>query len=152
MKISAQEEYGLRILLRIAKAPEPSGVAISEISNSEGLTTHNVAKLCRILRLGGFINSHRGKDGGYFLAKPAQEIVIGNVLTTLGGRLFGDSFCENHRGLNQFCNNSIDCTIRSLWSILQNSIDEIVDNLTLADLIGPAPKLTPLTTQIPVKA
>ena len=61
MKITAQEEYGLRILLRIARASNSDGLTIPEISEAEGLSTHNVAKLCRILRLAGFIRSSRGK-------------------------------------------------------------------------------------------
>jgi len=54
MKFSAQEEYGLRCLLRIAYSKSPNGITIPEISEIEKLSQANVAKLLRILRLGGF--------------------------------------------------------------------------------------------------
>jgi Rrf2 family protein len=142
MKISAQEEYGLRILLRIAQSQSPDGITIPEISRSEGLSSHNVAKLCRILRLAGFVKSSRGSTGGYTLAMPVEKIVLGDILRTLGGRLFDDDFCGNHSGVLQLCTNSVDCTIRSLWQIIQINIDEVVDNITLKNLLGPTNDLS----------
>lgn len=141
MKISAQEEYGLRILLRIAQSPSSEGITIPEISRGEGLSNHNVAKLCRLLRMSGFIKSSRGKTGGYKLAKSAEKIILGDILNALGGRLFDEDFCGSHSGILQLCTNSVDCTIRSLWQIIQINIDEVVDNITLKNLLGPTKDL-----------
>lgn len=138
MKISAQEEYGLRILLQIAKTDNKNGLTISDISTAEGITSHNVAKLCRILRMAGFIKSSRGKGGGYALARSAQSISIADVLNVLGGRLFESDFCSNHSGSLQLCTNSVDCSIRSLWQVLQVSIDNVLNSLSLQDLIASA--------------
>ncbi|HKH59455.1 MAG TPA: Rrf2 family transcriptional regulator, partial [Flavitalea sp.] len=71
MKITAQEEYGLRILVRIASCKDEKGMSIPQLSEAEGITPHYVAKLARILRMEGFINSTPGYKGGYVLAKPA---------------------------------------------------------------------------------
>jgi len=79
MKFSTQEEYGLRCLLRICKA-EPKGLTITEISGMEGLSTAHVGKLLRILRMGEFIDSERGQNGGYKLSRPAEKIIIGEFL------------------------------------------------------------------------
>jgi Rrf2 family protein len=136
MKFSAQEEYGIRCLLRIAKATTPNGLTIPEISQLEGLTTSNVGKILRILRLGGFIESARGQTGGYKLARTPEEIIIGNVLSALGGKLYEDNFCSTHAGIEMICNNSIDCSIRSLWSTIQNLLDGVLSKITLRDLIG----------------
>jgi len=76
MKFSTQEEYGLRILLRIARDANGKGLTIPEISTAEGMTIHNTAKLLRILRIGGFLTSFRGQIGGYTLTKPANEIYL----------------------------------------------------------------------------
>ena len=73
MKITAQEEYGLRILIRIASCRDKEGMSIPQLSEAEGLSSHYVAKLTRILRLEGFINSTPGYKGGYVLAKPAKK-------------------------------------------------------------------------------
>ena len=76
MKITAQEEYGLRILIRIAACKSEEGMSIPQLSKEEGLSSHYIAKLTRILRMEGFINSTPGYKGGYVLAMSAQEIKI----------------------------------------------------------------------------
>ncbi len=136
MKISAQEEYGLRILIRIASSEKPDGLTIPEISKAEGLSQHNVAKLCRILRISGFINSSRGQAGGYFLSRPADKIIISEVLNDLGGQLFGDDFCASHSGIEDSCTNTVDCSARYVWQLIQDAIDRALANLTLGDLIN----------------
>ena len=72
MKLSSSEEYGLRCLLQLARQT-PGSLTIPEISQAEGITHHNVAKLLRILRQGGFVASARGQQGGYALAKPPTK-------------------------------------------------------------------------------
>ena len=136
MKFSSQEEYGLRLLLRIAKSDSPNGLTIPELSWVEGLSTANVAKILRILRLAGFIESARGQTGGYKLNKPANKIYVGEVLTTLGGKLYESGFCDLHAGIESICTNTIDCSIRSLWKTIQNMIDGVLSKLTLQDLLG----------------
>jgi Rrf2 family iron-sulfur cluster assembly transcriptional regulator len=135
MKFSSQEEYGLRCLLRIARDGEEKGLTIPEISQSEGITNPNAAKLLRILRLGGFLDSSRGQTGGYSLAKPADEIQVGDVLNVLGGKLYDKEFCDSFSGEVNICTNSIDCSIRSLWQMVQNSVDDVLHKLTLKDLL-----------------
>jgi len=134
MKFSSQEEYGIRCLLRIGKSK--NGLTIPEISALEGLSTANVGKLLRTLRLGGIIEATRGQSGGYKLAKPAEEIIIGDVLTVLGGKLFEDDFCSSHAGIENICTNSIDCSIRSLWKTIQSVVDNVVLKISLKDLLG----------------
>ena len=135
MKITAQEEYGLRILLRIASCKDPDGMSIPQLSEAEGISPHYVAKLTRMLRIDGFINSTPGYKGGYVLAKPATDIVINNVLKALGGPLYDMEFCGNHAGALRLCTNSIDCSSRSLWKMIQFTIDQLLDRVTLHDLV-----------------
>jgi Rrf2 family protein len=136
MKFNSQEEYGLRLLLRIGKSNSPNGLTIPEISELEGLTEANAGKILRILRLAGFIESSRGQTGGYKLSHPANEILIGDVLTSLGGKLYESSFCEHHAGVENICTNSIDCSIRSLWKTIQTMLDGVLNKITLQDLLG----------------
>src|SRR5258705_10159946 len=98
MKITAQEEYGLRILIRIGKCRDEQGMSIPRLSEAEGLSSHYVAKLTRVLRMGGIINSTPGYKGGYMLSRPAKEIKIKQVLKILGGVLFDQEFCGLHSG------------------------------------------------------
>ena len=136
MKFSTQEEYGLRLLLRIAKSGSQNGLTIPEISELEGLSTANVAKILRVMRLAGFIESARGQTGGYKLKKPANQILVGDVLTSLGGKLYESGFCDMHAGVENICTNSIDCSIRSLWKTVQNLLDEVLSKISLQDLLG----------------
>jgi Rrf2 family protein len=137
MKFSAQEEYGIRCLIRIGRYYE-KGIApnITQISKDEQLSQHNVAKLLRVLRMGGILESERGQSGGYTLTRPPEEIPIIDVMSVLGGRLFDDEFCTNHSGVASICSHTIDCSVRSLWKVIQNAVDEVVSKLTLKDLLG----------------
>lgn len=137
MKITAQEEYGLRILLRIARHDQPAGISIPAISEAEGLSAAYVGKLTRILRIAGYINSTPGYKGGYVLAQPAQEVNINQVMKILGGALYSKKFCEDYPGSLKLCTNSIDCSIRSLWQMIQLTVDQLLDKVTLNDLISP---------------
>ncbi|MBT8386484.1 MAG: Rrf2 family transcriptional regulator [Ignavibacteria bacterium] len=136
MKFSTQEEYGLRLLLRIAKSDSPNGLTIPEISELEGLSTANVGKILRMMRLSGFIESARGQTGGYKLNKPADQIPIGDILTSLGGKLYESGFCDMHAGIENICTNSIDCSIRSLWKTVQTLLDDVLSKISLQDLLG----------------
>ncbi|MCL5267040.1 MAG: Rrf2 family transcriptional regulator [Bacteroidetes bacterium] len=148
MKISAQEEYGMRCLLRIGSSNLPDGLTIPDISQMEGLTPANVAKLLRILRMGGFIESARGRSGGYKLAKPIDQIVIGEVLAVLGGRIYNPTFCDSHTGVSSVCNHIIDCSMRSLWRAVQNAVDVVLSRITLKDMLGNEKVVTELVTAL----
>ena len=152
MKFSAQEEYGLRCLIQIAKRGEGGSMTIPEISKLEGLTSTHAAKLLMILRKEGYITSARGQSGGYSLAANPSEIQIGKVLESLGGKLYDDEFCERHSGALDICTHAVDCSVRSLWQVVQKAVDEVVDNLTLADmLVTDKPNVTLFDTR-PVAA
>ncbi len=136
MKLSANEEYGLRCLIRVAYAGFAGRVlTIPEISQAEGVSPAYAAKILRELRKGGFVKATRGKEGGYALARPAEVIVIGHVIDALGGRLFESNFCSSHTGQVQTCTRSVDCSVRSLWRAVQVAVDQVLGKTTLRDLL-----------------
>jgi Rrf2 family protein len=135
MKLSAQEEYGLRCLLRVASAREGESLTIPEIGRQEALSIAYVAKLMRILRQGEFVKSVRGQTGGYTLARRPENIPVGEVLAALGGRLFEPGFCDQFSGLKRICTHSVDCSIRSLWGAVQGAVDAVLAGITLKDLL-----------------
>ena len=148
MKFSTQEEYGLRLLLRIGKSNSANGLTIPELSEQEKLSEANVGKILRVLRLTGFIESSRGQNGGYKLAHSANEILVGDVLTALGGKLYESSFCDLHSGVQNICTNSIDCSIRSLWKTVQTMLDGLLSKITLQDLLGNEQQVEVLVTNL----
>jgi Rrf2 family transcriptional regulator, iron-sulfur cluster assembly transcription factor len=135
MKLSAQEEYGLRCLLYMARHGETKSHSIPEISRAEGLSVPNVAKLMRILRLGGLVASVRGQAGGYTLSRPGDQVTVSEVLSLLGGSFFNPHFCDRHSGLERTCAHSGDCALRLLWGTVQKSLDAILTKTTLHDLL-----------------
>jgi Rrf2 family protein len=134
MKVSAQEEYGLRCLLQMARNTTLESLSIPQISRAEGLSIPNVAKLMRILRLGGLVRSVRGQAGGYTLARPAEQITLEEVLRVLGGPLFGPDYCQRHAGLDGACAHGGDCAVRPVWHKMQAMISTILTRITLQDL------------------
>jgi Rrf2 family protein len=136
MKFSAQEEYGIRCLIRLAKEfNENRGLTIPEISQAEGVSTHTIGKILRELRLGGFVDAERGFTGGYTLTRSPEKIIMGDVFRSLGGKLYDDTFCQSHSGVASICTNSVDCSIRSLWTLIQKSVDNVINSMTLKDLM-----------------
>lgn len=133
MKLTSNEEYGLRCLVRIGLTG--SSLTIPEISKAEGVSPAYAAKILRILRRAGFIKAARGKEGGYMLARPADRIVIGDVIDALGGRLFETDFCSQHSGQQSVCTHSVDCSVRSLWRTVQALVDQVLSKTTLQDLL-----------------
>ena len=150
MKLSSQEEYGLRCLLQLARAGDSASLTISEMADREGISAPNVAKIMRILRRSGLVRSTRGKAGGYTLARPAKDIRALDVLSALGGRLFDPGFCDRHAGLPEMCANLTDCSIRSLWALVQGAVDSILGRMTLADLLRGEPALPQRRRGIPL--
>src|ERR1035438_10629162 len=111
MKIGANEEYGVRCLVRLAYAGYTGGsLTIPEISEAEGVSPAYAAKILRALRKGGFVKAARGKEGGYTLARPAAGNVIGDGMDALGGGVFGSDFCDSHAGQAAICTRSVDCS------------------------------------------
>jgi len=138
MKITAQEEYGLRCLLRFARKGTGESLTIPEVAAAEGLSIPYVAKLLAILRQGGLIESVRGRSGGYRLRTAPEETGLGSVLLVLGEPLFDDpGYCERHAGTeeNASCVHRGGCTLRALWGALEAWMRQALDRITLADLL-----------------
>ena len=134
MKLTSHDEYGLRCLIRLGQQGPAGRLTIPEISNAEGVSEAYAGKLLRILRLGGFVTAARG-TGGYSLARPASQIVLGDVMAVLGGRLFEGGFCETHTGQMEDCVRSVDCSLRVLWRAVQAAVDDVLRRTTLQDLL-----------------
>jgi Rrf2 family protein len=135
MKISKLDDHGIRVLLRIARSGEVEGLSIPSLVKSECLTQPHVAKITRELRLAGLIKSTRGQKGGYVLAKLPSEITIYEAMRALSGDLFEEGFFDSHPDSLRFCTNSVDCSVKSLWRVVQLSIERVLTEITLEDLL-----------------
>ncbi|HEY2776147.1 MAG TPA: Rrf2 family transcriptional regulator [Candidatus Binatia bacterium] len=134
MHITAQEEYGLRCLLRVAMHESGEPMRTQEVAAAEGLSLEYAAKLMRTLKNQGFVESTRGAAGGYHLARPASEISVWQVLEELGGPLYEEKFCDAHTGSQRSCMHSTDCSIRALWRNVNGILKTALSAISLTDL------------------
>ena len=136
MKITAQEEYGLRCLLQLARAPEGQIVRVKEIAAKEGISSAYVEKLLRILSKAGLVHSVRGLKGGYVFNRQPSEVTLGQVIRALGTVETTDHICHSFTGKEDQCVHIQDCGIRSIWSGLTTYIQGFLDQTTLASMLA----------------
>ena len=105
-------------------------VSVSDIASRQNIPVNYLEQLCRKLRTGGLLESIRGAQGGYLLAKKADKISIAEILQALGEPVIFGS-CQTEKG----CENAITCPTFSLWRKVKGSIDEILETTTLADIV-----------------
>ena len=136
MKISAHEEYGLRCLVQLARAESASeSLTLNQIAHREGLSVANAGKLMWILVKAGLVQSQRGANGGYTLARPAADIHLNEVIRILDEDTV-DHFCRTHTGVLETCVHTSDCGIRPVIVGLHEIVQSALSEITLAELIG----------------
>lgn len=135
MKISAQEEYGLRCLVQLANLGENESLTLPQIAELEGISVANAGKLMWLLNKAGFVSATRGTKGGYSLSRPATEIYLSEVIKVLEQDEI-DNHCEGYKGILDSCVHKGDCGIRSVIVGLHEVVHYALSQITLAQLIG----------------
>jgi len=135
MKISAQEEYGLRCLVQLANLREGESLTLPQIAELEGISTANAGKLMWLLNKAGFVNSTRGTKGGYFLARPATAIHLNEIIKVLDEEVLS-AHCESFTGVMEKCVHTGDCGIRPVIVGLHEIVENALSRITLAQLVG----------------
>jgi Rrf2 family protein len=140
MKISAQEEYGLRCLLQLAMLGESESLTLPQIAEREGISAANAGKLMWILNKSGFVQATRGTKGGYCLARPADEIYLNEVIKVLDADEI-NSHCDSYKGVLENCVHKGDCGIRPVIIGLHEIVQNALSQITLAQLVGSESKV-----------
>ena len=150
MKLSAQEEYGLRCLLQLARAQTTKeSLTLSLIAGQEGISSANAGKLMWILTKAGLVQSTRGTKGGYVLARPANEIRLNQVIRVLEGEP-AESHCKSYAGVLDACIHTGDCGIRPVIVELHQIVDNALAEITLSQLLGTEANVDAVLHQIQV--
>src|SRR3712207_6676400 len=147
MKISAQEEYGLRCLLQLARLAEGEFLTLGQIAEREGITTANAGKLLWILNKAGLVSSIRGAKGGYRLARPASEVRLSEVIKVLDEDVLA-THCKSYTGVLDACVHTGDCGIRPVIVGLHEIVQNALSGITLAQLVGTEAKVDATLHQI----
>lgn len=133
MKISTKGRYGLRAALDLAMNSETEAVSLSSIAERQHISVSYLEQLVSKLRKAGIVNSIRGAQGGYVLAKPANEISVGDILRALEGDLHPVD-CAEVSGKESVCEGAELCVSKFVWKRISDSISQAVDTLMLSDL------------------
>src|SRR5947207_1537739 len=138
MRITTWAEYGVICALHLARRKEKGPVTGREIAGQERLPADYVEQILLRLRRAGVITSTRGARGGYMLAKPPEEISIRSVIHASELETF-DLHCLSHPVEEDRCAASHNCSIRPVWVLLQTKIDDVLQGVSLADLLHDEP-------------
>lgn len=130
MLISTKGRYAMRFMIDLAQREEGDLVSLREIAKFEGISLKYLEQLVRPLTQAGLIKGIRGKNGGYCLAKPTEQIKAGDVLRAVEGTTVPVA-CS---ALESGCERGFECNAVRFWAGLDRVIEEYVDGHTLADL------------------
>lgn len=147
MKVSAQEEYGLRCLLQLAHLGEGEYLTLGQIAEREGITAANAGKLLWILSKANLVTSIRGTKGGYRLARPASEIHLSEIIKVMDEDVPA-GHCKSYTGVLDACIHTGDCGIRPVIVGLHEIVRNALSGITLAQLIGTEAKVDQTIHQI----
>jgi Rrf2 family protein len=134
MRITTQAEYGLICALHLARRTAEGPVTGREIASLERLPADYVEQIMLKLRRADIVTSTRGAHGGYRLARTPEEITVRDVIAASENLTF-DVHCVSHPVEAERCAESHDCSIRPVWVLLQQRIDEVLASVRLSDLL-----------------
>ncbi len=132
MKVSTKGRYALRLMIDIAVNSNDKPVSIKEIARRQGISEKYLEQIISILNSAGFVRSIRGARGGYILRKEPSEYTVGMILRLTEGSLAPVACIEDN--VVQ-CDRVENCATIEVWRRLNDAINGVVDNITLADLV-----------------
>lgn len=131
MKISTKGRYALRMMLEFALHPDEC-TKINQVAKSQQISDKYLEQIVTILSRAGYVKSMRGAQGGYKLTKDPSEYTVGMILRLTEGSLAPVACLEEEE--NQ-CERAGHCVTLDVWKQLNDAINQVVDHVTLADLV-----------------
>lgn len=139
MKLSTKGRYGLQAMVDLGVYSKEKHVSLKSIAERLSMSENYLEQLMALLKKNKLVISTRGAQGGYALAKPAEEITIGEILRALEGSLAPtDCSCK---GNTVHCALDGKCVTKSVWEKIRDSIDRVVDGITLDQLMADYEKI-----------
>lgn len=132
MKISTKGRYALRLMLDLAQHNSGELIRIKDVSSRQKISEKYLEQIVTVLKRAGYVKSLRGAQGGYRLAKEPKEYTVGMILRLTEGNVAPVSCLEDEE--NQ-CSRAGECITLRLWSMLDDAIKGVIDQVTLADML-----------------
>ena len=131
MKISTKGRYALRLMLDLAIQPGDSAVPLRDVAERQEISDKYLEQIVTQLARGGLVRSVRGAGGGYLLTRTPEEYTVGEILRQLEGNLAPVSCVSG----GSCCGRADRCVTLEVWQQIQEAVDNVVDNSTVADLV-----------------
>ena len=135
MKLSTKGKYGLRAFIDLAVWGEEEPVSLTSIAARQEISSNYLEQLMAKLKRAGLVESIRGVNGGYRLARPADEISVGDVLRALEGALNPVECAAIDSGKETHCTGSGTCVSKIVWKRINDSINNTVDSIYIGELV-----------------
>ena len=136
MKISTKGRYSVTALYELAQRYGEGPVSLKCVAQGQGLSENYLEQLMVPLRRAGIVQSIRGAQGGYMLAKSPAEITIGSIITTVEGPIaVVDCLLAEAGAAEQMCDKACACVTRGIWEKVCDSISQVLENITLQTLL-----------------
>lgn len=132
LRLSTKGHYGLKAMFDLAQNYGTDPIPLKSVAERQSLSEHYLEQLIAVLRKAGLVNSVRGAQGGYILARDPSEIKVGDVIRALEGPI-APVECVNELEPVE-CDKADCCITRNVWARLRDSITEVMDSITLADM------------------
>ena len=133
MVISQKCQYGLRGVFELARRAASTPVRIADIAEAQAIPVRFLEVILGQLKQGGFVESRRGNEGGYMLAKAAAAITVGDVIRFIDGPI-GPVKCVQGAA-QEICPLRADCVFLDMWEEARRAVSRVYDDATLADLV-----------------
>jgi Rrf2 family protein len=134
VRVSAKLDYGLRALAELAVLPAGQTMTAERVATSQSIPHQFLENILGDLRVAGFVATRRGHDGGYRLARPAEQVVIGDVVRALDGP-FG-TVSGTAPAEVEFPGPA--AALRDVWMAVELALGSVLDRVTLADVTARA--------------
>lgn len=135
MKVTSMEEYGLRCMLQLALAQTDEPVSVALVAENEGLSTEYAGKLLNVLRQAELVESIRGRNGGFVLARAPEDISLADILRVFSPDLFDVEYCNRFTGAEESCVHTTSCALRPVWWTLSGMVTKTLEAISLMDLM-----------------
>lgn len=145
MKISTKGRYALRLMLDLALNNTGEYITIKSIAARQEISEKYLEQIISLLNRAGYVKSVRGAQGGYRLAKDASEYTVGMIIRLTEGSLAPIDCVEEN---NVDCSRTNGCVTREVWKEVYDAISNIVDHITLQDLVDRQRNMTSLDFSI----
>lgn len=132
MKISTKGRYALRLMLDLAIRDSGEPVRIRDIAARQEISEKYLEQIISILNRAGYVRSVRGPQGGYHLMRKPEQYTVGMILRLTEGSLAPVACLE---GDVNTCERQESCVTLRLWQMLNQAVSDVVDRVTLADLV-----------------